>query len=214
MGGSAVARIVVADDQPVVREGFRRIFDLASDLDLVGETHEAIRLLDLCRERRADVLLLGISIPGPGFLETLRLLRSELPRMRVLAIGASLEEGFGVEALKAGAAGYLSKRSSPEVVLHAIRRVRDGKLYVSETVANRLAELHGPGASGVTDRLSPREYQVFLMLGEGLTVGEIAKTLGLSPKTISTHRAHILAKTKLASNAAIVRFVLEHRLME
>lgn len=215
MAPGSRTRIVVADDHPVVREGFRRLFEQAVDMELVGDADDASDLLALCRERRADVLLLDISVPGPGFLETLRVLRRGLPELRVLVMSEQPEESFGLRALEAGAAGCLSKKISSQAILHAIRRVRNGSPYVSNAIANKLAaKVYGRGPHGITDLLSPREYQIFLMLGQAASVTEIANTLGLSPKTVSTHRARILEKTKLPGNAAIIRFVLEHRLIE
>jgi len=208
-------RIVVADEHPVVREGFRHLIERAAGMELVGECDGASELPALCLEGGADVLLLGISVAGPGFLETLRRLRAELPELRVLVVSIHPEESFGLRALEAGAAGYLSKKSSPQILLNAIRRVRNGQLYVSEDIASRLAgRLYGREPPCVTDSLSPREYQIFLMLGQGASVTAIANTLGLSPKTVSTHRARILEKTKLQNNAAIIRFVVEHGLTE
>lgn len=212
---SSRIRVVVADDHPVVREGFRRLFEHAVDMELVGECDDASALPAFCLEHGANVLLLDISMPGPGFLETLRRLRTELPELQVLVMSFHPEESFGVRSLEAGAAGYLSKKSSPQVVLNAIRRVRNGQLYVSDAIGTKLAaRLSGKTPTSIEDLLSPREYQVFLMLGQGASVTEIANTLNLSPKTVSTHRARILEKTKLPNNAAIIRFVVENGLTE
>jgi two-component system invasion response regulator UvrY len=208
-------RIVVADAHPIVREGLRRLFEHSGDMELVGEADDATDLVALCRVHHAHVLLLDASVPGPGFLETLRVLRRELPELWVLVTSEQPEERVAPRALEAGAVGCLSKKDSPQAILEAIRRVRKGSAYISDAVANRIAaRVYGRGPRAITDLLSPREYQIFLMLGQGASVTQIANTLGLSPKTVSTHRARILEKTKLSGNTAIIRFVLEHQLVE
>ena len=202
-------RILIADDHPVVREGLSRIIERNDDMVLVGETGRGDALLDLCRATRPNVVLLDVSMPGPGFLLTLRSLRSELPHVRVLVLSVHPAVDFASRAIEAGASGYVSKEHASEVLAEAIRQVMSGKPYLSPSVPAAEEARHS-----ITSRLSPREYEIFLMLGAGQRVSEIATLLDLSPKTVSTHRARILEKTGLRSNAAIIRYAIANQLVE
>lgn len=201
-------RVAIADDHPVVREGLRRIVSAFSDLEVVAEASDGQEALDLCDLVRPDVLLLDVSMPGPDFLEILRLLgrRTEKPAVLVLSVHA--EEAFAPRALERGASGYLGKQCSPTTLADAIRRVAAGERVFSGSVL-RTAERLGERAGGSLPHclLSPREFQIFLMLGQGMRVADVAERLRLSPKTVSTHRARILAKTGFQDNRCIVRYV-------
>lgn len=207
--------VLIADDHPIVREGLRRIVERTSDLVVVGEASDASTLIDLCQSLAPRVVLLDISMPGPGFLETLRRFRDELTEVRVLVLSVHPEVEFGFRALEAGAAGFVSKERAPELLEEAIRCVADGRRFVSEALVQKLAQRNeGTAAESITERLSPREYEVFLMLGAGRSVTQIASALDLSPKTVSTHRARILEKTGLRSTAEIIRFAVGNQLVE
>ncbi len=202
-------RILIADDHPVVREGLSRIIERNEDMVLVGETGHADALVELCRSTRPDVVLLDVSMPGPGFLHTLRSLRSELPGIRILVLSVHPAVELASRAMQAGASGYISKEHAPEVLAEAIRQVTAGQPYPSPPAPD-----DGEPRASVTRQLSPREYEIFLMLGAGHSVSEIATLLDLSPKTVSTHRARILEKTGLRSNAAIIRYAVANNLVE
>jgi DNA-binding NarL/FixJ family response regulator len=162
---------------------------------------------------RVDVLLLDISMPGPGFLETMDSVRQKYPEIRVLVVSMHPEERWATRAFQAGAAGYLTKAHSAEELADAIRRVHEGGRYVTPTMAERLASHLGPGGEAVGhEGLSRREYQVLCLLGSGKMVKSAAKELGVSPKTVSTYRTRILEKLALRSTADLIRYVVEHDL--
>lgn len=212
-GGGTVIGVAIADDHPVVREGLQRIIADSKGMRLVGAVANGCEIVGMCQRVEPEVLLLDISMPGPGFLATLKEVNELLPKPRVLVLSVHAEEQFAIRCLQAGAAGYLTKDRSPEALGEAIRCVAKGERYISQPTAQKLAERLGGGdALAIHERLSPREYEIFLFLGSGRSVSAIARELGLSPKTVSTHRARMLAKTKLSSNAEIIRFVVEHRL--
>lgn len=203
-------RIAIADDHPVVREGLTRIVQQSADFEVVGTAAHAGLVMDLCTAERPDVLLLDISMPGPGVFESLRRLRDEAADVRVLILSWHPEEQYALQCLEAGASGYVTKERSPDELLNAVRQVARGQRFVSESAASQLAgRLLREDDVPVHQRLSPREFEVFLLLGRGLAVGQIASRLDISPKTVSTHRAHILEKAELHTNADIIRYVVE-----
>ena len=206
-------RLLIADDHPIVREGLKRMIVECVDMRVVGEAADSHELLVLARRVQADVLLLDISMPGAGFLTTLRHVKAIRPDLRVLVLSVHPEDQYAVRALKDGAAGYLTKDHSPEALAKAIRRVHGGRTYVTASLAERLAsQLVGETERPGHEALSEREFEVLCLLGSGQSVNDIARKLALSPKTISTYRARILEKMELKTNAELIRYTLEHGL--
>ncbi|MBW3661443.1 MAG: response regulator transcription factor [Gemmatimonadetes bacterium] len=210
MGTSADIRVFIADDHPIVREGLRRILESRPGIRVVGEAATMDEIFERLHDAEPDVLLLDLSMPGPGFLETLRRLREEA--VRVLVVSMYQEGQFGVRAMKAGAAGYLTKEQSSDELFEAIRRVHAGRKYLSERLAERLEGEASEGEGRLHEQLSEREFQVMQMLGEGMTIGGISHRLSLSPKTVSTYRTRILRKLGLRTTADIVRYAVENDL--
>ena len=202
--------LLIADDHPIVREGLKRIVTDCPDMRVVAEATDADEALAKSETTDVDVLLLDITMPGPGFLETVRRLRTERPGLRVLVLSVHPEDHYAVRALRAGAAGYLTKHRTPKELADAIRRVYKGHKYVTESLAEKLAlELEQGVSQPPHEALSDREYQVFRMLGSGTSVGAIAAELALSPKTVSTYRTRILEKMHFSSNTELIRYALE-----
>jgi DNA-binding NarL/FixJ family response regulator len=194
-------RLLVADDHPIVREGLKRIVESCVDMEVVGEAVDGEAAVAKARELEPDVVLLDLSMPGPGFTETLEALAALPRRPRILVLSAHAEETHATRSLGAGADGYLTKERSSEKLEEAIRRVHAGETFPA------LAGRQLPH-----ERLSEREYQVFLALAKGEGIKQIAHQLTLSPKTVSTYRSRILEKMNLAGNAELVRYVVEHGL--
>jgi two-component system invasion response regulator UvrY len=207
-------RLLIADDHPIVREGLRRIVEDAPGLEVVGEVANGDELFALLPRVPADIVLLDVTMPGAGFLDVLQRLRSEHPTVAVLVLSVHPEDQYAVRALRAGASGYLTKDHSPEELTEAIRRVHRGHRYVSALLAERLAADLTAGTRDVRHEvLSDREYEVFCLLGSGRTVKEIAGSLQLSPKTVSTYRTRVLEKMHAANNADLVRYAALHGLI-
>ena len=207
-------RLLVADDHPVVREGLRRILDETPGMRVVGEARDGEEVLVQVGRLPADILLLDVSMPGPGFLGVLESVRAREPTLRVLVLSVHPEDQYAVRALRAGAAGYLTKDHSPEALVEAIRKVALGGTYVSAALAERLARgLHSDAGVPEHEALSDREYEVLCFLGSGRTVKDIAATLGLSVKTVSTYRSRLLQKMGFEANADLVRYVATHGLL-
>ena len=207
-------RVLIVDDHPVIRRGVRQILSEAHDIGDVGEAATPQEALALARTQPWHVMVLDISLPGRGGLDVLKEVRAELPKLPVLILSMHSEEQYAVRALRAGAAGYLTKETAPERLLDALRRVVDGGRYISPSLADRLAqELVNDTSRPLHETLSDREFDVFKRIGAGRTVGEIARELALSVKTVSGYRANIRVKTGLANNAAIMKYVLDHQLL-
>ncbi len=211
----AVIRLFIADDHPIVRQGLRRIVADNPGLMVVGEAVSGDELLAALPRLPADVVLLDVSMPGPGFLQVLERLRAEHPSVAVLVLSVHPEDQYAVRALRVGAAGYLTKDHSPEQLVEAIRKVHRGGRYVSATLAERLASDVATAGTKQTrhEALSHREYEVLCLLGSGRTVKEISADLRLSPKTISTYRTRLLEKMNATSNADLVRYAAQHGLI-
>ncbi len=207
-------RILIADDHTMVRQGLRKIIEAHRDMEAAGEAADGLGLLSLLEESQPDVLLLDISMPGPGFPEIMRRIRELRPGLPVLVVSMHTEEEWAVQALKAGAAGYLSKARSAEELAEAVRRVHGGGRYITAELADVLARrLSNPGPVLSHEALSPREFEVLRLLGRGKMVKTVARELGLSPRTVSTYRARILEKLHLRSTPELVRYAVEHDLI-
>lgn len=207
-------RLFIADDHPIVRAGLKGIVADEGDINVVGETSTGVGLSNVLRKTATDVLLLDVSMPGPGLVPLLEELRDTHPTIGVLVLSVHPEEQYATRALRAGARGYLTKDHSPDELVQAVRKVYSGGRYVSATLAERLAAELSNDVKGMPhERLSDREFEVLCLLGSGRTVTEIANSLSLSVKTVSTYRVRLLEKLPAASNADLVRYVVAHDLM-
>ena len=208
-------RVVIADDHKILREGLKQLLIGAGDLDVVDEAADGHQVLDKIRTLDIDVLLLDMSMPGKSGMELIRQVKAERPRLRVLVLSMHEEHQYAVRAIRAGASGYLTKESASSQLVAAIRKVASGGAYISAEVAEHLAHDAMPGAADrpLHASLSDREYQVFVRLVSGESVSEIALALHLSAKTISTHKARLMEKLRVDSNAELVRYAMTHRLV-
>ena len=208
-------RVLLADDHAIVRTGLREILESTGDIEVAAEATNGNEALDAVRAGEFDVAVLDLSMPGRSGIELIKLVKDERPRLRVLVLTMHSEEQYAVRALKAGASGYLTKESAADELVAAIRRIASGGAYVSPETAQRLVLGSGAAAGELPHtRLSDREYQVFRLIVEGRSVTDIGAALNLSVKTISTHKARILEKMGFASQAELVRYALEHRLLD
>jgi two-component system invasion response regulator UvrY len=208
-------KILIADDHPIVRRGLKQILAEEPDLAIAGEAQSSQEVLDLVRKRDWNVVVLDITMPGRGGLEILREIKKERPKLPVLILSMHPEDQYGVRALKAGAAGYMTKESAPEKLVQAIRKIMKGGKYVSPTLAEKLVlDLEKDTPEAPHETLSDREHQVMCMIASGKTVSEIAKDLFLSVKTISTYRSRILKKMKMKNNAELTHYAMKHRLVQ
>ena len=208
-------RILIADDHEIFRRGLKQIVAEVPDMSVVGEAANAEEVLGLTRGRKCDVIVLDISMPGRSGLEALRELKQSRPKLPVLVLSMHSEEEYAVRAMRANAAGYLTKRSAPKELIGAIRKVVGGGKYVSPSLAEKLASALASDISAAPhESLSDREYQVMRMIGEGMRLSEIAAALSLSEKTISTYRARIMEKMGMRKNSELIRYAIQQKLVE
>jgi DNA-binding NarL/FixJ family response regulator len=210
-----MTRILIGDDHAIVRQGLRQVLALAPELELVGEAKNGWEVLEMTRTASPELLLLDMNMPGPSGVELISRLRDEVPRLPILVLSMHGESQIAGRAIKAGAAGYLTKDSEPETLIHAIRQVSRGAHYVEPAVAERL--LFQPSGAGddkpVHEVLSDREYQVFLLLAQGRGVVEIGDALHLSAKTVSTHKARLMKKMGVDNLSELVRYAISRELI-
>jgi len=177
-------KVLIADDHPVVRQGLRQMLAVESDLTVVGDARNGQEVVELSRRVPWEVAVLDYNMPGKNGLELIKELRQRYPARAVLVLSMYPEDRYAVRALKAGAAGYLTKESAPEELVSAIRKVAGGGRYVTPTLGEKLAlELEDNRGKPLHETLSDREYQVMWMIASGKTVRQIADELFLSPNT-------------------------------
>jgi DNA-binding NarL/FixJ family response regulator len=208
-------RLLVADDHAIVRRGLHQIVAEAPGIEVAGEAATAEEVLARVEERAWDVVVLDLSLPGGNGLDLLAQVKRRRPDLPVLILTVHSEEQYAVRALRAGAAGYLTKESAPEQLVEAVRKVVRGGRYVSPAVAEKLAFNLGRDPDRPPhEALSDREYQVLRRVAAGRTVSEVAAELSLSVKTVSTYRTRILEKMGMKSNAELTHYAIKNGLVD
>ncbi len=209
-------KILIADDHAILRAGIKHLLSEQADLQVAGEAGNGQEVLDQVRGEAWDVLLLDMTMPGKSGIELIKQIKQIAPRLPILILSMHKEDVYAVRALKAGASGYLCKDNAEAQLAEALRKVASGGLYITPAVAERLAadmvQGHPQDAAPHT-RLSDREYQIFQMIAAGASVTDIAQSLNLSVKTVSTHKTHILEKMVCSSVADLVRYAMQHQLL-
>jgi DNA-binding NarL/FixJ family response regulator len=208
-------RILVGDDHPLIRKGLAQLIKEEFPQAVIGETGNGHDVLEAVRKEKWDTVILDINLPDKNGLDVLKEARVLCPQLSVLILSQYAEEEYAVRALKAGARGYLSKDAVAAELVAAIRKIRQGNRYVSASLAERLTD-HLTDQPGLPlhEALSDREYQVLRLIGQGKTVTEIADRLSLSVKTVSTYRARLLEKLRIKTTASLIRYAVEHKLLE
>ncbi len=208
-------RVAIVDDHAIVRTGLRQFFAEQVDLRVVGEAASAREALDLLRGQEIDVMVLDLSMPGQGGVDALAAIKARAPQLPVLILSGFPEAQYATTLLRQGASGYLNKECDPEEIVKAIRTLALGRRYITPAVAELLADTLNPGAEKLPhELLSERELQVFLHLARGATVGQLAESLSLSVKTVSTYRSRVLEKMKLGSNSELTYYAVKNGLIQ
>ena len=208
-------RIVIADDHAIVRTGLRQFFSEQVDLRVTGEAATGREALELVRQGDLDVLLMDLQMPDQSGVDALAAIKARAPDLPVLILSGFPEAHYATTLLKQGASGYLNKECDPEEIVKAIRTLFRGRKYITAGVAEMLADgLDGSGAKLPHELLSEREFQVFLRLAKGETIGHVAEGLSLSVKTVSTYRTRLMEKLNLASNSDLTYYALKNGLIQ
>lgn len=205
-------RVLIADDHQLVREGLRGLLEAAPEFEVAAEAATGDETLAQVKRNAFDVVLLDLSMPGLSGIDLILPLKREKPTLHILVLSMHGEHQYAARALKAGAAGYLTKDSASEQLVAALRKVAAGGVHISEAAAAALVG-HTAGPEAPHTRLSDREFEVFRLLAAGRSPTEIGDQLHLSVKTVSTHKARILQKLELAGTAELVRYAMENDLL-
>ena len=207
-------QVMLCDDHALIRRGIRDTLADADDIDVVGEASDYGELRTLLRDKRCDVLVLDINLPGRSGLDVLHVLKEEGNPVKVLVVSMYPEDQYAMRALKAGASGYLNKGSDAAQIVQAVRTVSQGKKYVTPEMAQMLVDnLTTPAAEEAHQKLSDRELQTLVMIASGKRLSDIAEQLLLSPKTVSVYRARVLEKLGLTNNSELTVYAIRNGLV-
>ena len=206
-------KVLIIDDHDVVRRGLRQILLDEFKKIQVGEARNADEALKLVQKQDWDIAVLDINMPGKGGLEVMPQMRKLKPTLPILVLSVQPEEQYAIPVLKAGASGYLSKDSASEELVNAFKKVLRGDKYISSAIADRLAKSAGKSNQLPHEQLSNREFQVLRLLASGKTTSIIASELDLSIQAVSTYRTRILKKLHLNTNADLIRYAMQAKLV-
>ena len=205
----------IVDDHAIVRSGLRQFLSEHVDLRVVGEAANGREAIDLVHQQDIQVLVMDLAMPGRSGIDVLAQLRAKAPHMGILVLSGYPEEHYAISLIRQGASGYLNKECEPETIVEAIRTIAQGRRYVTPAVADLLAQqLNRKEDAPVHEQLSEREFQVFLKLAKGQTAGDIADSLSLSVKTVSTYRTRLMEKMSLSSNSDLTYYALKNKLID
>lgn len=215
MVGEKKCRVFIVDDHELMRTGLKTVLNNQSSIKVAGEAGSYEGLMKGLRSGKVDIVILDITLPDRNGLDALKNVRTLFPNVHVLMLSMHPEERFAVRALKAGAAGYLNKQMAATELVKAILRIGKGGKYVSPEVAEQLAsEIGRKSTTRPHKQLTDREFEILRLVAIGKTSSKIAKELSLSVNTITTYRIRILRKMKMRNNADLVRYALEHDLID
>jgi DNA-binding NarL/FixJ family response regulator len=207
-------RLLICDDHAIVRQGLKQILADAPDLDVVAEAGAGPEAIARVRGGGIDVVLLDIALPGRDGLDVLKQLHQEFPKLPVLIVSTYPEKQYALRSLRLGAAGYLNKGADPAELIAAIRKVAQGGMFVSPTVAETLASaMRKDAGQPPHELLSQREYQVFIQIAAGRSLTQIAEQLSLSLNTVSTYRARVMEKIGTHNDVETALYAVRHHLV-
>jgi two-component system, NarL family, invasion response regulator UvrY len=206
--------LLLVDDHAVVRSGFKVLLQTWDDVDVVAEANSGEEALPLYTLHRPDVVVMDIAMAGMGGIEASKRLLALDPQARILALSAHEDSSYAKRALQAGALGYLSKRTAPEVLIDALRMVARHERFIDPIIAQRMANQQNSSDSHYIDKLSPREFEVFLALAKGRSVLDISQTLGLSASTVGTHLYKVKLKLQLSNQSEMTLLAMRHGLLD
>jgi DNA-binding NarL/FixJ family response regulator len=210
-----VIDLLLAEDHAIVRAGLKQLFALVDDIRVAGEAASGSQAMEVLRATHVGLVLLDMDMPGIAGADLITRIHAHYPRLPILVLSMHNEPQITRRALQAGAGGYVTKGSEPELLLAAIRKVAAGGRFIDPALAEQMAfEGVAPARERPHESLTDREYQILRLLARGASLNEVAAQLAISSKTVSTHKAHLMRKMDLRSNADLVRYTLLHGLAD
>ena len=206
--------LLLVDDHAVVRSGFKVLLQTWDDVDVVAEANSGEEALPLYTLHRPEVVVMDIAMAGMGGIEAIKRLMALDPQVRILALSAHEDSSYAKRALQAGALGYLSKRTAPEVLIDALRMVARHQRFIDPIIAQRMANQRTDSDTQYIDKLSPREFEVFILLAKGKSVVDISQSLGLSASTVGTHLYKVKQKLELSNQSEMTLLAMRHGLLD
>lgn len=208
-------KILIADDHAIVREGLKQIVAEEKDMMVAGEAENSQQIRELLQKEKWSIVILDINMPGKNGLEILKDIKQLYPDLPVLILSMYSEEQYGIRAIKAGASGYLKKVSAPEELVTAIRKIVSGRKYITEKLAEKLAEsLDGAKSVLPHEKLSDREFEILCSIAQGKSAEEVADDLSISVNTFYTYRNRILEKMSMKSNVELTQYAISNKLID
>jgi DNA-binding NarL/FixJ family response regulator len=209
-----MTRIIIADDHTLFRIGLKQMLESFEGFSVVAEAANAAQMLAAAQSVEADLLISDLTMPGTGGMQLIEKLHQEHPSLPILVLSMHDEPATVRRALQAGATGYLTKESSADTLHAAVRQVAAGERFIPPALAETLA-FESVRPSGLPhETLSQRERQIFKLIAQGVALSQIAEQLHLSPKTVTTHKTHLMEKLGIANNADLIRYAIEHKLFD
>lgn len=207
-------KIIIVDDHELIREGLKKVTARESDIEVIGEASDSDELFQLLDKYEVDIVLLDISLPGRSGIDIITDIKVQAPNTKILILTMHPEDRFAVQALRAGASGYITKNNASKSLVGALRKINDGRKYISSNLAEQLAtELEMNYEKPLHESLSTREFEVMRLIVQGKAVKDIADMLSISVNTVASYRARILEKMKMKSNAEMIRYAVEKKIM-
>jgi DNA-binding NarL/FixJ family response regulator len=215
----ARTKVLIADDHAIVREGVRMILAKEPDIEVVGEAEDGRQALDLVEQRRPNVVVMDLSMPGMGGIEATKKVKEQHPGVNVLALTMHEDESYVFQLLRAGASGYVLKRAAAQDLVQAVRAAAKGEAFLYPSVARKVVEDYLKRVEAGEERerydgLTEREREILTLIAQGLSNQHIAEKLYISIKTVQTHRAHVLEKLGLHDRTELVRYAIRKGLIE
>jgi two-component system, NarL family, invasion response regulator UvrY len=210
-----MTKILIVDDHYLIREGLKKILETETDLNIIGELKKGADVYEFIKQNECDLIILDINLPDRNGLDILKDVKIIKPETFVLMLSILPEEQFAVRAIRAGASGYITKDGAPDELIKAIRRIKNGRRYVSEELADKLAfDLGSKSDKILHETLSDREFQILLLLGSGKSSKEIAQVLSLSSSTVNTYKSRIFDKMEMKTLSQLIHYVITNDLLK
>lgn len=208
-------RVILVDDHLLVRRGIRLALEDSKQIEIVGEASDYTELRQLMKDTVFDIIILDINLPGKNGIDILKSLREADAKVRVLMLSMFSEDQYAVRSLRAGAFGYLTKTSAPELLVSALEKIAQGKKFITPEIAEAMANSLTADVDEMPhESLSDREFQTLRLIASGKKLSDIAEILAISPKTVSVYRARLLEKMRLSNNAELTHYALKNKLVD